>query len=287
VQARYVADSLKILHPLKKIEIIPVLTSGDRTMAPLADIGGKALFTKELQEALLSGHIDAAVHSLKDVEAHNLPSLTFAAFLPRSDARDVLITRSDVDMAAPGVKLGTCSPRRRAQALMHLGGVEVVDMRGNVGTRLERVKSGVVDATILAAAGLSRLGIGDACAFEQQYPTLRMTPLDVHKFVPAAGQGILVVETHVDKAPLFAQLNDPLTSCIAHIERAFAAYFGGNCRTALGSFVEPQADGNFILHAFFENNYASLDLGSDLSQFDVRALGPLQTALNGARRNCA
>jgi hydroxymethylbilane synthase len=272
---------------LKKIEIIPVLTSGDRTMAPLADIGGKALFTKELQEALLSGHIDSAVHSLKDVEAHNLPSLTFAAFLPRSDARDVLITRNDVDSDALGIKLGTCSPRRRAQALLHLNSVDVVDIRGNVGTRLERVKSGVVDATILAAAGLTRLGIGDVRAFEQQYPTLRMTSLDAKKFVPAAGQGILVVEAHVDKASLFEQLNDPLTAHIAHIERAFAAYFGGNCRTALGSFVEPQEDGNFTLHAFFENKYASLDLGSDLSQFDVRALGPLQITLNGARKNCA
>ncbi|MES2253101.1 MAG: hydroxymethylbilane synthase [Pseudomonadota bacterium] len=246
IQATLVRDALAFVHPNKRIEIIPFSTRGDRTTKSLHDIGGKALFTKELQDALLEGTIDAAVHSLKDVELHDLP-LILGAHLPRVAAHDVLITRKAcvVNLASDGLLfdslsqkavLGTCSPRRAAQATRAWPDVRIVDLRGNVGTRLQHVADSNIDATILAAAGLARLGlVGDA--FASAYPTLQQTDLSIETFVPAAGQGIIAVESRPNDAHLFAGINDSKTEQCAVLERKFSAYLGGSCRTALGAHV--------------------------------------------------
>lgn len=186
-QAMIVRDVLIPLYPKRKIDIIPFTTRGDQTNKSLHDIGGKSLFTKELQDALLSKEITCAVHSLKDVELHDLP-LVLGAFLKREAAHDVLIIRKGVyDEKSPAIMngpvagtftqpllsgiLGTCSPRRCAQTKIAFPNVTTVDLRGNVGTRLKLVNEGVVDATILAAAGLMRLGFNSE-TFEKEFPGL-------------------------------------------------------------------------------------------------------------------
>jgi len=244
IQAGLVRDALALAHPNKRIEIIPFSTRGDRITKRLHDIGGKALFTKELQDALLANTIDAAVHSLKDVELHALP-LVLGAYLPRNAAHDVLITHKNrpLDLAAGALfldsvshkaVLGTCSPRRAAQATRAWPAIGIVDLRGNVGTRLQHVADNIIDATILAAAGLARLGlVGDA--FARAYPALKQTDLPIETFVPAAGQGILAVECRPDDVSLFAAINDSHTEQFAVLERKFSAHLGGSCRTALGA----------------------------------------------------
>lgn len=242
IQATLVRDALMLIHPSKRIDIIPFTTRGDQTVKSLHDIGGKALFTKELQEALLSHKIDMAVHSLKDVELHDLP-LVLGAYVAREVANDVLITRRDTalkmsegfpkDLA--GV-FGTCSPRRAAQARIVWPGLSIVDLRGNVGTRLQQVVDGKIDATILAAAGLSRLGLlGDA--FAEKYPTLQQVMLPIETFIPAAGQGVITLECRPEDVPLFAPINDADTAYCAQLERQFSKHLGGSCRTALGAHV--------------------------------------------------
>ena len=278
-QATIVRDALAHAHPTKRIEIIPFTTRGDSTTKSLHDIGGKALFTKELQDALLTNAIDAAVHSLKDVELHDLP-LMLGAYLAREAPHDVLITRKEV-LSHAGfskesyhfqkvlngkaarvtqrnivkylssaniaedctnqnlvklVRLGTCSPRRASQSKLAWPEITIVDLRGNVGTRLQQVVDGKIDATILAAAGLIRLGlIGHA--FSEKYPTLQQTPLSIETFIPAAGQGVIAVECRPGDAALFAPINDANTAYCAQLERQFSKHLGGSCRTALGAHV--------------------------------------------------
>ena len=231
-----------LIHPSKRIDIIPFTTRGDQTAKSLHDIGGKALFTKELQDALLSNKIDVAVHSLKDVELHDLP-LVLGAYVAREVANDVLITRRDTALKMgegfpkdlTGV-FGTCSPRRAAQARIVWPDLSIVDLRGNVGTRLQQVVDGKIDATILASAGLSRLGLmGDA--FVEKYPALQQAVLPIETFIPAAGQGVITLECRPEDAPLFAPINDVDTAYCAQLERQFSKYLGGSCRTALGAHV--------------------------------------------------
>ena len=238
IQADIVRHRLQKSDPTLVVDIIPFTTRGDCTTKSLHDIGGKALFTKELQDALLSNEIDGAVHSLKDVEYHTLP-LVLGAYLKRDDARDVLIAKKNQfpERATSSACLGTCSPRRTAQAKGVWPRLSYVDIRGNVGTRLNHVVNGAVDFTILAAAGLKRLGlVGDA--FLDAYPMLQQTILPIQTFVPAAGQGVIAVECCPEKQYLFDVLNDPQTQVIAQLERDFAVYLGGNCRTALGVYVD-------------------------------------------------
>ncbi len=280
IQASLVRDALALAHPHKRIEIIPFTTRGDQTTKSLHDIGGKALFTKELQDALLTNTIDAAVHSLKDVELHDLP-LVLGAYLTREAPRDVLITQKDhvipvspsVSLTSPSVSLGlpvrpkplgeggdprahtswaqahgsfdhvggklnlgTCSPRRASQAKLAWPEITIVDLRGNVGTRLQQVVDGKIDATILAAAGLTRLGLMDD-AFAEKYPTLQQTALSIETFIPAAGQGVIAIECRPGDAALFAPINDPNTAYCAQLERQFSKHLGGSCRTALGAHV--------------------------------------------------
>ncbi|MDP4725323.1 MAG: hydroxymethylbilane synthase [Pseudomonadota bacterium] len=272
IQASLVRDALALAHPHKRIELIPFTTRGDQTTKSLHDIGGKALFTKELQDALLTNTIDAAVHSLKDVELHDFP-LALGAYLPREAPNDVLITRKNystpaslardarVHDQAPEIltdgssdyavrkltelvgTLGTCSPRRASQAKLAWPNITIADLRGNVGTRLQHVVDGKIDATILAAAGLIRLGLaGDV--FAEKYPTLQQTILPIETFIPAAGQGVIAVECRPNDAALFAPISDADTAYCAQLERQFSKHLGGCCRTALGAHVRFLGDGS-------------------------------------------
>lgn len=205
-----------------EVEVVTISTTGDRrTDVPLAEIGGKALFVKELEEALLRGEIDMAVHSLKDVPSLIDDRFSLAAFVERADPRDAWISRDGADILelAPGSRVGTSSPRRRAQVLARRADLDVVSIRGNVDTRLEKIRAGEFAATLLAAAGLARLG--------RQSEATRF--LDRSEMVPAAGQGIITVEVladRVDLAPTVALIDDAQARAEALTERGILQRFG-------------------------------------------------------------
>lgn len=225
-QAHEARDRLCAAHPGLIVEIVPVTASGDKVLdRPLAEIGGKALWTKELDAWLLSGEIDFAVHSLKDVETIRPIAITIAAILPREDVRDVLVGVESLSALPPGARIGTSAPRRAAQALHARPDCQVVGIRGNVQTRLAKLQAGEADATLLAMAGLNRLGMA-------HYGT----PLDPELWLPAPGQGAIAIEARAADAGTRA-----LLSAIDHgpshqaviAERALLAALGGNCHSPI------------------------------------------------------
>jgi len=231
-QAEEVADRLREAHREADLSvvIVPIRTTGDRlTDRPLAEAGGKGLFTREIEEALLSGDIDIAVHSAKDMPTVLPAGLEIAGCLPREDARDAFIGRAVRTLAdlPRGAVLGTSSLRRRALALRRRPDLTVVEFRGNVGTRLHKLEEGIADATLLAMAGLRRLGMAD-----------RVTAiLDPTEFVPAVGQGAIAVELRendVETSALVAPILDADTGLAVAAERAFLAVLDGSCRTPIG-----------------------------------------------------
>ncbi|MEQ8702031.1 MAG: hydroxymethylbilane synthase [Bauldia litoralis] len=234
VQAAAAADRFAACFPDRpRPEIIAMRTTGDRIQdRPLAEVGGKGLFAKELEEALLAGTIDAAVHSLKDMETQLPGGLIIAACLPREDPRDVLICESaeSLDALPRGARVGTSSVRRAAQLLAIRPDIAIVPLRGNVGTRLGKIAEGVADATLLAAAGLARLGIDPPGA----------TPIETEVMLPAAGQGIVAIECRADDSPLrasLARLSDADAMTAAEAERGALAELDGSCRTPIGAFA--------------------------------------------------
>jgi hydroxymethylbilane synthase len=226
-QATLVADVLAA-HGVES-DIVVIRTSGDRlAQAALADFGGKALFVKEIEEALIQRRIDVGVHSLKDVPG-TLPSgLCLAAYPRREEPRDSLVTRAGGSLhdLAPGAVVGTSSLRRRVLLLARRPDLRVEPIRGNVDTRLGKLESGSYDALILAQAGLDRLGLRPAHA----------VPLAVDEFVPAVGQGILGVEAREDAAhtlEVLRRLDDGRTRIEALAERAFLGRLGAGCHTPM------------------------------------------------------
>ena len=228
VQARIVADAL---GGTERVEIVPMRTEGDRLAeARLAVVGGKGLFVREIEEALLRGEIDLAVHSLKDLPAEPPPGLVLAAFPPREDPRDVLVTKAPatLDTLPAGARVGTSSPRRRALLLAARPDLAVEPIRGNVDTRLRKLAEGDWGAIVLAAAGLLRLGLEPAHA----------TALEPEAFVPAVGQGIIAVEARADdRATLtrLARTDDPATRACALAERAYLRRLGASCNTPMAA----------------------------------------------------
>jgi hydroxymethylbilane synthase len=214
-------------------EIVPVKTTGDRILdRPLADAGGKGLFTKELEEALLSGIIDLAVHSMKDVPTALPEGLTIAAILPREDPSDGFIAkraRTLLELPA-GARVGTSSVRRRAQVLRLRPDLKCVALRGNVDTRLAKLKAGKTDAILLAMAGLKRLGVAD-----------RVTSiLDVEEWLPSLAQGAVGIEIRLSDtrtASLIAALDDEAASIELACERAFQGALDGSCRTPIAGLA--------------------------------------------------
>jgi hydroxymethylbilane synthase len=232
-QARSVAAGLG-----DAAEIVPMRTEGDRLAeARLAVVGGKGLFVREIEEALLRGAIDVAVHSLKDLPAELPAGLTLAAFPPREDARDVLVARwpATLETLAPGARVGTSSPRRRALLLALRPDLAVEPIRGNVDTRLRKLATGDWDAIVLAAAGLRRLALAPEHA----------TALDPDVVVPAVGQGIIAVETRADDGDTrvrLAPVDDPATRACALAERAYLARLGASCHTPMAAHARLEGD---------------------------------------------
>jgi hydroxymethylbilane synthase len=239
VQARAVHSRLAAAGiDAARIEIKVIRTTGDVVRdRPLAEAGGKGLFTKEIEEALLAGEIDLAVHSAKDVPTVLPPGLVLAAFLPREDPRDAFVSRKAKTLRElpPGSIIGTASPRRQALLKRLRPDVVVVPLRGNVETRLQKLKAGEIDATLLAVAGLKRLGLLSAAT----------AVLEPEEFLPAVGQGAIAVETRADDANsrmLAAKLDDPETATALAAERAFLAVLDGSCRTPIGGHAKVSGD---------------------------------------------
>ena len=236
VQARAVQSRLAATDGLDagRIEIVTIRTTGDVVQDVvqdrlLAESGGKGLFTKEIEEALIAGRIDLAVHSSKDLPTLLPPGLLLAGFLPREDPRDAFISRKAKSLREllPGAVVGTASPRREALVRRLRPDLTVVSLRGNVETRLAKLDAGEVDATILAVAGLKRLGLLAAAT----------AILDPEEFLPAVGQGAIGIETRADDAKtraLIATINDRDTAVALTAERAFLAVLDGSCRTPIG-----------------------------------------------------
>jgi hydroxymethylbilane synthase len=210
--------------PEAAVELVTVLASGDRVQdRPLAEIGGKALWTKELDAWLIEGRIDAAVHSMKDVETIRPAALTIAAILPREDVRDVLVGAASIAAIPPGARVGTSAPRRAAQMLHARPDVSVVTFRGNVATRIAKLAAGEADVTLLAAAGLTRLG-----------ETGVGTPLECNDWLPAAAQGAIGVECRADDpmtVALLSAVDYPPSRAEVAAERALLAALGGTCHS--------------------------------------------------------
>ena len=233
-QSRHVAAALEAAWPGLSTELVPLTTTGDRILdRPLALIGGKGLFIKELEVAMLEGRADIAVHSMKDVPWELPDELHIAAILSREDPRDVLLSTHawSVDALPHACRVGTSSLRRRSQLLALRPDLELLDLRGNVPTRLGRLAHGDYAAIVLAAAGLKRLGLyGEgACA------------LSAEAMLPAVGQGAIGIECRRDAADietLIAPLHDPVTASCVRAERAMNARLGGSCTVPVAGHAE-------------------------------------------------
>jgi hydroxymethylbilane synthase len=205
----------------KKIELLELSTTGDnRRDWSLAQTGGKGLFTRELEDALLEGRAHLAVHSSKDLPTTLPEGLTLAGFLPRADPRDMLVRREEIKIPQ---RVATGSPRRRAQAQAWWPDVEWTEIRGNLDTRLKKIAQGEADATFLAAAGLDRLGI-------KTFLGLVFEKLSIEKMIPAAGQGAIALECRAEDAAQYAPALCAKTARAVFVERAALAALGGGCQ---------------------------------------------------------
>jgi hydroxymethylbilane synthase len=241
-QAAIVRDRLVAAHPelaaAGAVEIVTIRTTGDRVQDRLlAEIGGKGLFAKEIEEALLAGHVDLAVHSLKDLETWLPDGLVIACVPPRDDPRDAFISASGASLASlpHGAKIGTASLRRQAQLRRHRPDLLVVPIRGNVNTRLRKMEAGEVDALVLALCGLVRLDLSGRAT--------EILPREV--MLPAVGQGALAIECRTADQmvrQLVEPLHDPISAACVAAERAMLAALDGSCRTPIAGFAEIDAD---------------------------------------------
>ena len=267
-QARETRARLMAAHGLAEddIEIVVITTTGDRIRdRPLSEIGGKGLFTKEIEEALLARDIHLAVHSMKDMPAQLPESLIMAALLPREDPRDAFLSLSTKSIAdlPQGAVVGSSSVRRTAQLLRLRPDVQVVQFRGNVETRLRKLADGVAQATFLACAGLNRLGLADKIT----------APISPEVMLPAVAQGAIGIETREDDAEtraLLAAINHRDTEIVLACERAFLAALDGSCRTPLAGHATLQGE---TLH--FRGHALTLD-GKHC--FETTRQGPLADA---------
>ncbi len=232
-QASIVRDRIAAQTSGIEIEIVEIRTSGDKmTSASLADVGGKGLFIKELEQALANRTIDLAVHSMKDLPAVLAPQFRVAAVPGRENTSDILVTRDGSTLSAlpAGARLGTSSSRRRFQALRMNRGLEILPLRGNVDTRLARLADGSFDAIIIAMAGLKRLG---------RVKDVKFVELDARDFIPSGGQGALAIETLAGRGAdevdsVLAAINDPRAFYETAAERAFLAAIEASCTTPVG-----------------------------------------------------
>jgi hydroxymethylbilane synthase len=231
-QANLVRDALLAAHDWAPdaVEIVPIRTTGDRVQdRPLAEIGGKALWTKELDRALLEHEIDLAVHSMKDVETVRPAAIAIAATLPRADVRDRLVGATSLEALPPGARIGTSSPRRAAQVRALRPDLRPVTFRGNVDTRLAKLAAGEVEATLLAAAGLERLGRHDVGL-----------PISIAEMLPAPAQGAIGIECRADDERVraaVANIDHPPTHACVLAERALLAALVADCHSPVAALA--------------------------------------------------
>ncbi|HEY2874519.1 MAG TPA: hydroxymethylbilane synthase [Reyranella sp.] len=263
------AQAIPALAAPDAIEIVTIRTTGDQIQdRPLSEAGGKGLFVKEIEEALLSGRIDGAVHSMKDMPTAQPPGLVIAAFLPREDARDVLIA-GDVARIADlkkGAVVGTAALRRKAQLLFHRPDLQIVTLRGNVDTRLAKRERGEVEATLLAMAGLKRLGLTIG------------TPVPEGEMLPAVGQGAVCIECRVDDARMIewlAAINHAPTQTCVTAEHAMLAVLDGSCRTPIAGHAIFDKDGALYLRGLIAKPDGSELIATDRTgpECDAEAMG--------------
>lgn len=235
-QARMVADALRAAHGWseQQIEIVPITTTGDVIQdRPLAEVGGKGLWTKELDRCLMDGRTDISVHSMKDVETIRPDALAIVAMLPRADVCDRLIGAESIEKLPQGARVGTSSPRRAAQLLHRRPDLKIVPIRGNVQTRLAKLERGEADATLLAAAGLERLGMAE-------------TGTMIRDMLPAPAQGAIGIEARSDRVEiraLVAAIDHVETHICVLAERRLLEALGGTCRSPIAALATCEADG--------------------------------------------
>ena len=241
-QARKVAAAIETAQrwPDGWVQIVEITTTGDQVLdRPLAEIGGKALWTKELDRALLAGEVDFCVHSMKDVESTRPKEIHIAAVRPRGDVRDRLIGAESIDKLKKGATVGTSSPRRAAQLLRLRPDLKIVPIRGNVETRLRKVEEGEVDATLLASAGLKRLGIDAGFAI----------PTEI--VLPAPGQAVIGMECRTNDTrtqSVLSTVNNGITYSCVMAERAFTRALGATCSSPVAAFCVLE-DGDLRMRA--------------------------------------
>ena len=272
-----VAAALERAHgwPEGSVVILPVKTSGDRIQdRPLAEVGGKALWTKELDLALLAGETDCSVHSMKDVESERPASLAIEAMLERADVRDRLIGAQSIAQLPKSAVVGTSSPRRAAQLKRLRPDLRTVSIRGNVDTRLAKLAAGEVDATLLAAAGLDRLGRGDVGV-----------SIEVDQMLPAPAQGAIGVECRADDvmtAALLRAIDHLSTHETVLAERAFCRALGGTCHSPVAAYARVNGDEiDLACEILSEDGSQRI---ADRTRFPV---GDQETPINMARRMLA
>ena len=241
-QTAIVRDRLAAAHPdlaaAGAVEIVTIRTTGDRVQDRLlAEIGGKGLFAKEIEEALIAGHIDLAVHSLKDLETWLPDGLAIACVLPRDDPRDAFLSTQVTSLALlpQGARVGTASLRRQAQLLRAHPDLTIVPIRGNVNTRIRKLAAGEVDALVVALCGLERLGEAG----------LATEILSREVMLPAVGQGALAIECRADDEKLhqlLKPLHDPRSAACVEAERAMLAALDGSCRTPIAGLADLDGD---------------------------------------------
>jgi len=240
-QTRIVMDLLAAGREALRLEVREITTQGDRSAAPLSEIGGQGVFTKAIEDALLRREIDVAVHSMKDLPPQTTPGLTIAAVPRRGDARDALVARDGRTLAdlAAGARIGTGSARREAQLKALRPDIECVDIRGNVDTRVRKVDDGEYDAIVVAMAGLERLEMAG-----------RATQVfRVEEMVPSPGQGALAVQVRADDAEaraIVSAIDDSETRTAVEAERAFLAGLGAGCRLPVGAHASMRGDGLWL-----------------------------------------
>ena len=231
-QAEHVAAELRLIHPGLFVDLVPLSTRGDEILdQPLATIGGKGLFLKELEVAMLEGRADLAVHSLKDVPSELEPGFTLPAILPRADATDAFVSNDYANLAALplGARVGTSSLRRQAQLRAVRPDLTLLDLRGNVGTRLSKLDAGHYEAILLACAGLERLGLASRIRGRLAAPD----------WLPAPGQAAIAIEARSDQPDvlaLLAALDDAPTRIAVTAERAMNQALGGSCTVPVGAW---------------------------------------------------
>ena len=270
-QAELTMAAMKVAHnlPDEAVLLVPMLATGDKIQdRPLADIGGKALWTKELERALIDDQIDIAVHSMKDVETWRADIFVISAMLPRADVHDRLIGALTLEDLKQGARVGTSSPRRAAQLQRVRPDLQIVPLRGNVATRLAHIDAGDADATLLAAAGLDRLGMAEVGA-----------ELSLDAFLPAASQGAVGIDrlaSREDLVSIVEAINDTDTFDAVNAERDFLAAVGGNCHSPVAALAQVEGSQIRLRAEIFTPDGSELQSGECL--YAKGGDGPAQLA---------